>query len=40
MKYLEDEKNAIKNVVDSDKNLFGFTMNFMYTTNEEVWEKI
>lgn len=38
---LEGLKNQIKEkVVDSDKNLYGFTMNFTFTTFDEIWEKI
>jgi hypothetical protein len=41
LRQLEEQKNNITNtVLDSDKNLFGFPINFTYTTEEEIWEKI
>ena len=37
---IEQEKNRIKGEVDADKNIYGFTINAPYTTNQDIWEKI
>jgi hypothetical protein len=37
---LEEDRSKIKDSVDSDKQLFGFTLNMPFTTIKDIWDRV